>query len=155
MASDSAQKVTIPDSANHDTPEQSLISSPNMGRVKQPQRTMDIQERTTTKTLPTAKTSRNLTTPGIKDCSTKMLSGASQITQQGSPGLCKVSYLWSTCSWGSCKARQLDWVEGPSCPVGGTEVWLSVSRSWATAANACEVASKAAPFEGHGEREYR
>ena len=48
--------------------------------------------------------------------------------------MCRKSYRWSTCSWGSYKARQLDRGEGPSCPVGRAEVWLSVSRSWAAAA---------------------
>ena len=83
LTSHPTKEQTIPDTTNHDATKQSLIFFPNMRRIKELQRAMNIQQRTTTKTLTTAKISSNLVTPGIKNSSPKMLNKASQITKQG------------------------------------------------------------------------
>ena len=54
------KKKTIPNTTNHDAAKQSLISFPHMRRVKELQGAMNIKQRSTTKTLPTAKDQQKL-----------------------------------------------------------------------------------------------
>ena len=72
------EKETIPNTTNHNATMQSLISFSNMRRIKELQRAMNIQQRTTTKTLTTTK----ISTPNIKDSSPKMLNRTRQITKR-------------------------------------------------------------------------
>ena len=83
LITNTTQQKTVPDTTNHNATKQCLISFPNMRRIKELQRAMNIQQRTTTKTLSPTEVSSKLIAPSIKNSRPKMLNGTSQITQQG------------------------------------------------------------------------
>ena len=61
-------------------------TSNNMRRIKELQRPMDIQQKRTSNTFPTAKIRSNLVSPSIRKSRFEMLNRASQITKQGQTG---------------------------------------------------------------------